>query len=562
MNLHSLPKKKELGAYYTPPELSQVLANWAIQTKDENILEPSFGGCGFFESSIVRLKELNCKRPEERLFGVDIDSQAFDILSSKFGKFIDTQSRFILGDFIKLKPTDFKVPLFDVVLGNPPYVSMHNMTTEQRRSCESALANSDFVQHSIGRNASLWAFFLLHSLSFLNEGGKVAWVLPSSLLHADYAKKLLDVHQKHFRRIKVIKLAERFFKAEGAEETSIILIAEGFTKEAHEASGLIIHSVDNLADLVSCIEANEQSNTSEIKDYKLNLISQEAKQIYFQIIDSPFAKPLGYYADVKIGMVTGASNYFIVNQDTIEKHSLPKECLKPVVGRFKSLIGVTHGNKQQKLIQNDGHRAFLVCPTEEQMEDLNSPVAKYLSQISQEEIEKNKTFKKRPHWFAPGDGIDGLVADAFLSYMIHRGPRIVINKGRFNCTNSIHKVIFHDKKVRANKKLALAISMLSTFSQLSAEIEGRAYSSGVLKLEPTAGKRIALLFSDDCIDALCAQQRKIEAAIESEKYELIAKLVDNVLCSYGLIEKEQILMLSKAKEALREERYRGVKRSS
>ena len=559
MNLHSLPKKKELGAYYTPPELSQVLADWAIQRFDENILEPSFGGCGFFESSIVRLKGLGCKKPEDRLFGVDIDNQAFDILSSKFGKVINTNKRFILDDFIKVKPTDFSVSLFDVILGNPPYVSMHNMTPEQRKSCDDILANSGFVQHSIGRNASLWAFFLLHSLSFLNEGGRIAWVLPSSLLHADYAMKLLAVHQKHFAQIKVIKLAERFFKAEGAEETSIVLIADGFTKEPHDGKGLIIHSVNNLAELVNCIDAHEEANTAEIKYYKLNLISQEARQAYSQITSSPFAKPLGYYADVKIGMVTGANNYFIVNQDTIEKYALPEECLKPVVGRFKSLIGITHGKKQQKLIQNDGHRAFLVCPTEEQMENLNSPVAKYLSQISQEEIEKNKTFKKRPYWFAPGWGIDGFVADAFLSYMIHRGPRIVINKGRYNCTNSIHKVIFHDKKVRANKKLALAISMLSTFSQFSAEVEGRAYSSGVLKLEPTAGKRIALLFSDGCVQSLCELQKPIEVALTSEKYEHVAELVDNVLIEYGLISKEKLAVLRIAVEQLRCERYKGAR---
>ncbi|KZN40306.1 N-6 DNA methylase [Pseudoalteromonas luteoviolacea] len=559
MNLHSLPKKKELGAYYTPPELSQILADWAIHGPDENILEPSFGGCGFFESSIVRLKGLGCKKPEDRLFGVDIDSQAFDILSSKFGKVINTKKRFILDDFIRVNPNDFSVALFDVILGNPPYVSMHNMTLEQRKSCDDVLANSDFVQYSIGRNASLWAFFLLHSLSFLNEGGRVAWVLPSSLLHADYAVKLLAVHQKHFTQIKVIKLAERFFKAEGAEETSIVLVADGFTKEAHDAKGLIIHSVNNLAELVNCIGADEEANTAEIKDYKFNVISQEARLTYSQITSSPHAKPLGYYADVKIGMVTGANNYFVVNKNTIDEHSLPAECLKPVVGRFSSLMGVAHGKRQQNLIQKDGHRAFLVCPTEEQMSDLDSPVAKYLSQLSKEEIGGNKTFKKRPNWFAPGWGIDGVIPDAFLSYMIHRGPRIVINKGRYNCTNSIHKVIFHDKKMRANKKLALAISMLSTFSQFSAEVEGRAYSSGVLKLEPTAGKRIVLLFSDDCVQSLCELQKPIEVALKSEKYEHVAELVDNVLIKCGLISEEKLAVLRVAVEQLRCERYRGIR---
>lgn len=38
-----------------------------------------------------------------------------------------------------VKPDDFSVDKFDVVIGNPPYVSMHNMKLEQRQSCEKIL---------------------------------------------------------------------------------------------------------------------------------------------------------------------------------------------------------------------------------------------------------------------------------------------------------------------------------------------------------------------------------------------------------------------------------------
>ncbi|TOM80467.1 SAM-dependent methyltransferase, partial [Vibrio parahaemolyticus] len=217
-----------MGAYYTPAALSQVLADWAILQADQDILEPSFGGCGFFESSIARLHELGCSTPEKQLYGVDIDEHAFEILNKKFSKSVDVNQRFILKDFIQVKPIEFSVHKFDVILGNPPYVSMHNMTDEQRLSCDNVLRNSPFSKHTMGRNASLWAFFLLHSLEFLKEGGRVAWVLPSSLLHADYAEKLVQIHQRHFEKIKVLKLAERFFKEEGAQETSIILLAQGF----------------------------------------------------------------------------------------------------------------------------------------------------------------------------------------------------------------------------------------------------------------------------------------------------------------------------------------------
>ncbi|MBF4333571.1 SAM-dependent methyltransferase, partial [Vibrio anguillarum] len=173
-----------------------------------------------------------------QIYGVDIDEHAFQILDSKFVNYIDKKKRFILKDFIQVNSSEFLTNEFNVVLGNPPYVSMHNMTNEQRKSCDKVLRNSPFSAKTMGRNASLWAFFLLHSLAFLKEGGRVAWVLPSSLLHADYAEKLLEVHQKHFKQIKILKLAERFFKEEGAKETSIILLAEGFHKKETPQSNL------------------------------------------------------------------------------------------------------------------------------------------------------------------------------------------------------------------------------------------------------------------------------------------------------------------------------------
>ncbi|WP_227000336.1 N-6 DNA methylase [Photobacterium damselae] len=346
MNPHSLAKKRELGAYYTPPELSQVLADWAIRYTKENILEPSFGGCGFFTSSIERLRELGCTNPEDKLFGVDIDKHAFDILNRTFEKDIKTEDRFIKQDFIQVKPEDFSVGKFDVVLGNPPYVSMHNMTQEQRQSCDKVLRNSPFLSSSMGRNASLWAFFLLHSLEFIKEGGRIAWVLPSSLLHADYAAKLIEIHQKHFSKIKVLKLAERFFKEEGAQETSIILLAEDFHHKAVHPTHISIDVVDNIVDLKNIISKNSCELSENLKDYKINIVSSSAKLAYRTILQQEYVKNFGEYADIKIGMVTGANKYFVINQSIADEYGLSDDILHPIVGRFSYLKGIGFNKKK------------------------------------------------------------------------------------------------------------------------------------------------------------------------------------------------------------------------
>lgn len=558
LNPHSLSKKRELGAYYTPPELSQVLTDWAIMHSDEEILEPSFGGCGFFDSSIKTLRRLGCNSPEKQLHGVDIDKHAFSILSEKFGHMIDTSKRFIQKDFIAVQSSDFLVSQFDVVLGNPPYVSMHNMTKKQRDTCELVLRDSPFSGPTIGSNASLWAFFLLHSLSFIKQGGRVAWVLPSSLLHADYAKKLLEIHCRHFQNTKVLKLAERFFKEEGAKETSVILIAEGFSAEPIEDTLFSVASVDNVVELKLAIESELQATEFGVNGYKLDLISKEAKEAYFELTDSEAAKPLGHFADIKIGMVTGANKYFILDKKTVEKFGLPENVLQPAIGKFSLFSGITHDMRKHKKLQRDGYRAYLVCPTEDHMQDSDNTVSSYLNQITLQEREANKTFAKRPHWFAPGYGIDGIIADCFLSYMIHLGPRMVVNLAKLNCTNSIHKVLFREK-TSSRVKQAFATTLLSTYSQFSAEIEGRAYSSGVLKIEPTAGKNIKVLYKPDCVEDLVSLKPEIERELQKGNTNRVASLVDAILIKHGLITIEQCQHLASAVGTLRRERYKGVR---
>ncbi|MBJ6958496.1 SAM-dependent methyltransferase, partial [Vibrio cholerae] len=92
------------------------------------------------------------------------------------------------------------------------------------------------------------------------------------LLHADYAKRLLAIHKRHFYSVKVLKLAERFFKEEGAQETSVILIAEGFSAEPMENSHFSVASVENVIELKQAIETQLQATESGVDGYKLDIV--------------------------------------------------------------------------------------------------------------------------------------------------------------------------------------------------------------------------------------------------------------------------------------------------
>lgn len=554
MNKHSKPHRKALGAYYTPINLSKVLCEWAVRSASDLILEPSFGGCGFLEASVERLSGLGSANPISQICGVDIDPAAFDFLSEKLGDFTNLKKQFLYNDFIQVSSDEFNSELFDVVLGNPPYVSLHNMSKEQKISCFELLRNSEFAKGTIGRNASLWAFFLLHSLSFLKCGGRCAWVLPSSLLHADYASAVLNVFKKHFSLIKIIKLNDRFFQGEDADEISVILFADGFSKVSKPPSNIGFSTAQGANELdLLCRDITLDSIINS--NYKVSLVPKNTLYEYEKLCSSGSTQSLGELSKIVIGMVTGDNKTFVLDRKSVLKNNLQEIDLKPVVGRFSLLRGLIHNKKRHNRAQAENHKAYLVCP--ETLGVKNSFIRKYLAKVPKDNRKNNRTFAKREHWYYPDDARS---PDAFLTYMIHKLPRLVINNSNINCTNSIHRVFFNEE-VSQRRRKAIAISMLSSFSQLSAEIEGRAYGSGVLKLEPSAAKKIQVLITLELEEILNAYETKLDRMISQGSIDEAQTLVDQLLADSLKISHQTMLLFSKAVVLLREERYRGLCRT-
>tara|TARA_B100002049_G_C15854366_1_gene280662 strand:+ start:112 stop:447 length:336 start_codon:yes stop_codon:yes gene_type:complete len=108
--------------------------------------------------------------------------------------------------------------------------------------------------------------------------------------------------------------------------------------------------------------------------------------------------------------------------------------------------------------------------------------------------------------------------------------------------------------------MAISISLLSSFSQLSAELEGRAYSSGVLKIEPSSGRKIQILMNEAIINDLVLSKGKIDKLLIEGDQSRATDIVDKVLVEHAICTAEEISELRKAARQLRNERYKGVKK--
>lgn len=465
--------QKELGAYYTPKDITQAICKWAIQGPDEYVLEPSFGGCGFLESAIDRLTQLGCNQPHSYLFGSDIDPKAFDFLSEKLKTLEVLNKRFLQKDFLQISPADFQVRSFQSVIGNPPYISLHNLTDDQKKSVMYWRKNHSEL--NISQRASLWAYFVLHSMQFLNENGRMAWVLPGSFLDTFYGEQLQKILLEKFGFICILTLGERAFVAEGTEERTVVLLCDRFGESTRSATSKYCSTLFDLIEALNSPE-NVDENDDGI-DYTR----------YQEILQNRNTVSLGDFCSILIGTVTGANNFFVLNPSTVNKLRIEYEYLNPILAKFKLVEGISVSTADVEKWKASNHRCLILHAENEK--NASTAVKAYASTFDPKAKNKNKTFRKRLCWLAADDK---RIPDAFFSYMNDHGPKLALNEAQINCTNSIHRVFFNKDLEESRKKLAV-ISLLTTFSQISAELESRSYGSGVLKIEPSNAKNIKLV---------------------------------------------------------------------
>lgn len=513
--------QKRLGAFYTPENLSRVLTDWAVQHPTDRVLEPSFGKCGFLAAAQRRLQELGCVTPKKQIFGCDVDAAAFKFLADTLGQPINA-NQFLQKDFLDVKAGEDWAHLFSCSIGNPPYIPFQALPESRRLELIQRCKDEGI---RVSTRASLWAYFLLNATSFVAPGGRMAWVLPGAFLQADYAQSIRDYLSRAFDGMLCILMHQRFFKNEGTEEETVILLTRGRRPLGPPIDVLFAEarSVEELAERIRSWDNGE--TTGQLLNARPAYLSTSVAVLshFKRLQDNPQCHTLGDSVLANIGLVTGANQFFVLSSEEKAKHRLRETDTMRVLGKFKAAKGLSFTISDHDSYMLTGARGHLIhskiLPRE------GSALRRYLDSFPEEERTKISTFKKRAIWHAPNDEN---IPDAFLPVMNHDGPRLVLNVARINCTNTLHRAFFRSPMTEQQKKL-ITISLLTSFSQLSAEFVGRRYGSGVLKHEPREIEKISVLLPE--LDNLDVDKYfdSIDKLLRDEQTEAAMKKADELV---------------------------------
>lgn len=545
--------KKELGAFYTHQGLTDLICSWAITAPDLTVLEPSFGGCGFLRSARDRLISIGSNKASSQIYGCDIDPTAFSHLSNLFEQPIDL-GNYHEGDFLDQGFPASWPQRFDAVVGNPPYIPYRKIETKQRERVLEALADQDL---RLDRRASLWAYFVAISVGRVVPGGKMAWVLPSSFLYANYSQKLREFVQKNFEDVCAFELKERQFLLEGTEEKTIVLLAKGRLADGNLGSSSDIKLVrcDGAKDLGPAIQGwsdGRQKIAAYCGSSVLDSLSPGPRSLFTKLQAESTCSTLREHLQVRIGLVTGNNSFFVLDEDQCQELSLKKAELRRVLPRFHFAAGLNFHLDDHDALLAAGGRGNLVSAVDPG--SLSTSMRSYFDTYNADAIESCSTFKKRAIWSLTDDNSP---PDAFFPVMHHLGPRLVLNEADINCTNTIHRVYFNNKLERHQRQL-MCISLLSTFSQISAEICGRSYGSGALKHEPREAEKIEVLLPKIHHSRIATAFEKINRVLRDGNLDEARQIADILIFESLEIEspRPSIAILRSGLQHLREHRHR------
>ena len=537
MSIQLERQNKARGAFFTPPEISQFLVDWALRTKTDRVLEPSCGDAAFLIPAAERLREFGAtsRAIPNQLEGIEIHAPSVEEAEARLEE-EGLSATIVHSDFFDCDPT----PNFDAVIGNPPFIRYQSFSGAARtKSMRVALAHGV----RLTALASSWAAFTIHASEFLNDSGRLAMVLPAELLSVNYAAEVRRFLLNRFANVRLVLFDNLVFPGVMAEV--VLLLAEG-RGTATSFEVFQIRDANALAELT--LTATRAFVPTGGEKWTPALIPADALRVYRQLTTSSEFSRMIDWGETYLGCVTGNNAYFTLSVEDAAKHGLASDdLLKISPPGSRHLRGLTFSDKAWTEIAKKGGRAYLFAP---QSNNLSAAARSYIKVGEKDNIQEGyKCSNRSPWWRVP----QVPRPDILFTYMNHDRPRLTTNEAGVIVLNSLYGIKLKDE-VRIQGKMLLPIASLNSLTLLGSEFVGRAYGGGLLKHEP----READLLPVPSTEMLSASGKELkllkpQLAIALRANDLLGavKLVDEIiLTKYMKLDQADLLGLRKAREVL------------
>jgi adenine-specific DNA-methyltransferase len=545
-----LDRRKARGAFFTPPAIAEFLAEWAVDDDPNSVvMDPTCGESVFLSAAGRRLKAAGAtaRALNNQVFGVDLEAESV-ARSQRALRRSGLGATLLAGDFFDVPTPDqlgCPLPEVDAVIGNPPFVRYQEHSgLSRKKSAAAALAQGV----PLSGLASSWAATLVHACGFLRPEGRLAMVLPAELLTVGYAEPIRRWLRRRFAAVHLVFFEQLQFA--DALEKVILVLARG-SGGCDAFSVVHVNDADDLARLKLFGPTQFAVAPADIGKWTDLLLPTAQRQVFKRVADEHFV-PLGRYGAPELGTVTGANAFFTVSESVRRHWDLQDDQLLAISPPgTKHLKGLSFTRGRWEELRDDDEAVWLLFPD---ATDRSPGLRRYLRHGERLGVDGAYKCRIREPWWRPP-----VVSapDLFFTYMSHRYPRLIRNSARVSFLNSMHGLRLR----RDAPPLALAalpLLCLNSMTMLGAEVFGRSYGGGILKMEPREAASLPVpgpSALQAAWQALRPHRTRLGRQLAAGLWTTVVKEVDQALLRDALrLPSDDVLALHEAAESLRERR--------
>jgi type I restriction-modification system DNA methylase subunit len=367
-------RRKEMGEYYTPPSICDLICRLTIEDANDAVLDPACGSGGFLVSSYNRKRELfpeqrgNHDNILDKITGIDINrfpahlsaiNLALQDLSSHT-KNVNVE----VSNFFNVQPDTQRfgrevagaggsewesgnvneaVGGFDVVVGNPPYIRGRSLDLDYKDSIREHLPDVD--ASGMTRKMDIYGYFITHATSFLKNGGRLGFIISDRWLDTKYGTDLQQFLLDNYKIKAILKFQRQAFEDALVGSTVVVVEKEEQKIDRDNNTAKFIEvreqmSIDEIESVIRedverdqmivtdeyRIVANQQSGLYDVDKWNVFFM---APPIYFDIRRRTTAELIDL-SDMHTGKECGSNDFFYRRQEDIEDLGL-EEYFSPLL---------------------------------------------------------------------------------------------------------------------------------------------------------------------------------------------------------------------------------------
>jgi adenine-specific DNA-methyltransferase len=453
--------RRSLGQFFTPFKIASFLAEWVLGNKKENLtmLDPATG-LGIFERAIkFRSKGNNIKFD---LWEIDenLSRKLMPILSELNIDVNIFNSDFLTGTWGKK---------YDGIIANPPYYKHHHINNKEEIYQDICLKT--YFRFSIQTNIYCW--FLIKSMNLLADGGRLAFIVPSEFLNANYGEKIKEYLLKSGIVLHLININFEENVFDNALTTSVIIFAEKKPEKSSVINFFNVSDVNQLDDLEGFLKSYPRIsiNTKDLdpkikwRNYFNGYRNEEDKNLI------PFSK-IGRFSR---GIATGSNEYFTLTPEEKSIFKISNECLYPCITKAGLVKNIIFTKNDYENLVKQNKKVYLF--NGEGSKDISCLA--YIKRGEKEGINNKFLTKNRTPWYALEKRKASII---WVSVFGRKGLKFIWNK-----TDCKNLTCFHAYYPTEYGKKYLDILFIYLNTDIAKKLfdrEKREFGNGLEKFEP------------------------------------------------------------------------------